>query len=111
MTLTSVLLLGAGIMIGSLVTNKANKNDFKVCDTPESLYEDMKQCLNQLYDEIKNITVDDVKNSLMSKYQKLKNKIDSIDFSSMKEKGMETMKTVKKSMKKLKKEAKESMED
>ncbi len=109
--LTDILLLGAGVMIGSLISNKAKQNDFKVCQTPESLYDDVKECLIQLYDEIKDIKVDDVKNSLMDKYQKLKKKIDSIDFTSMKEKGMETMKTMKKSMKDLKKEVKKSKED
>lgn len=109
--LTDILLLGAGVMIGSLISNKAKENNFKVCETPQSLYEDVKECLTQLYDEIKDIKVDDIKNSLLKKYQKLKNKIDSIDFSSMKEKSMKTMKTMKKSMTDLKKEVKKSKED
>lgn len=109
--LTDILLLGAGVMIGSLISNKAKENNFKACQTPEILYEDIKECLTQLYDEIKDIKVDDIKNSLLKKYQKLKKKIDSIDFSSMKEKSMETMKTMKKSMTDLKKEVKKSKED
>ncbi|MBE6124655.1 MAG: hypothetical protein E7184_03920 [Erysipelotrichaceae bacterium] len=110
MTLTNILILGTGVMIGSFISSKANKSNFKICETPETIYEDMKECFSQLYDEIKNITVDDVKNSLMSKYKKLKKKFDSIDFSSMKEKGMETMDTMKKSIKNLKKEVKDTME-